>query len=354
MWTTINESIMTNTITKSKYKIVYGFDLDWTLIKPESNNKFWSIKDKTVFWHHQVQAKLNELHQQNIGIVLFTNQLGITTKKGKRLEIFTKKVKWFLDQFDFPIKVYAGIAEDPFRKPSKVMWNYFVKNDNSGIKLDKSKCMYIGDAAGRKHDFSCSDRKFAINIGIKFQTPEEFFLGNDPQPFELIGFNPREYKVPEVVTVTPSKTQELIIMVGSPASGKTTYVSTHFPQYERINQDTLKTYAKCIKACEIALALNKSVIIDNTNPTHVIREEYRAIAKRHNVPTRCIYLERSRELSNHLNILRNHVGIRKKIPTIAMNIYHSKFEEPTENVIKIPFIPVFENRFIEKMYMQIY
>ena len=31
--------------------------------------------------------------------------------------------------------------------------------------------------AGRKKDHSCSDRKFAVNAGLKFFTPEEYFDG---------------------------------------------------------------------------------------------------------------------------------------------------------------------------------
>ena len=36
---------------------------------------------------------------------------------------------------------------------------------------------YVGDAAGRKNDHSYADINFAYNIGIKFYTEIEFFLG---------------------------------------------------------------------------------------------------------------------------------------------------------------------------------
>jgi hypothetical protein len=47
--------------------------------------------------------------------------------------------------------------------------------------LFQAKSFFCGDAAGRKRsngkkDFSCSDRLFAINLGLKFYTPEERFL----------------------------------------------------------------------------------------------------------------------------------------------------------------------------------
>ena len=39
--------------------------------------------------------------------------------------------------------------------------------------------------------------------------------------------------------------QELIIMVGGPGSGKSTFVTTKMKSYVRVNNDELKTAAKC-------------------------------------------------------------------------------------------------------------
>lgn len=58
-----------------------------------------------------------------------------------------------------------------------------VLQQNQKIKIDKNESFFVGDAAGRpvntvlktKKDHSAADRLFAINVGIKFFTPEEHF-----------------------------------------------------------------------------------------------------------------------------------------------------------------------------------
>ena len=41
---------------------------------------------------------------------------------------------------------------------------------------DKSASFFVGDAAGRLNDHSSSDRKWALNIGIPFFTPEVLYI----------------------------------------------------------------------------------------------------------------------------------------------------------------------------------
>jgi hypothetical protein len=36
--------------------------------------------------------------------------------------------------------------------------------------MDQS--FFVGDAAGRNGDFASTDRKWALNVGVKFYTPE--------------------------------------------------------------------------------------------------------------------------------------------------------------------------------------
>lgn len=62
---------------------------------------------------------------------------------------------------------------------------------------------FCGDAAGRlarngvngqkvKKDHSCCDRLFAMNIGLKFYSPEEYFWKARPEAFKLPTFNPND------------------------------------------------------------------------------------------------------------------------------------------------------------------
>lgn len=65
---------------------------------------------------------------------------------------------------------------------------------------------------------------------------------------------------------------ELVVFVGYPALGKTSFFRAHFAGagYVHVNQDTLKTRDKCVKAAEQALADGKSVVV-GVHPQHRLR-----------------------------------------------------------------------------------
>ena len=78
--------------------------------------------------------------------------------------------------------VYVSTHLDRYRKPSVFFWRLF--ENACPVPIDYENSFYCGDCAGRKlnptskgPDLKDSDYKFAINVGIKFVTPEELFLG---------------------------------------------------------------------------------------------------------------------------------------------------------------------------------
>ncbi len=70
--------------------------------------------------------------------------------------------------------------------------------------------------------------------------------------------------VPAEPPILPAASSpELVIFVGYPALGKSSFFQTHFVPagYTHVNQDMLKTRDKCIKAAAEALQAGQSVVV---------------------------------------------------------------------------------------------
>jgi len=200
---------------------------------------------------------------------------------------------------------------------------------------------FVGDAAGRPDDHSGTDRKWATNAGLKFYTPEEFFLGNSASEYQLLGYDTTSL-TPDGGPFTPtlSTKPELVLFVGYPSMGKSRFYRKHFGPagYEHINQDALGSRPKCLRATEDALAEGKSCVIDNTNRDGQTRRHYIEIAKRFHVPVRCYKFENSIDLAWHNNMYRAYClapstleneAKRDKVLSIAYFGFHRNYEEPS-------------------------
>jgi len=165
---------------------------------------------------------------------------------------------------------------------------------------------FVGDAAGRQKDFSCDDRKFAANVGIKFYTEKQFFQNLPNEHFEWKSFNPFTFKSMDSLDFSSvaNDHNEMIIFVGMPGSGKSTFTKKYLDGYERVNRDTLGSKSLCEKKTREFLDKSKSVIIDNTNPSREARRTFIEIAKEYNVPVRCLVFKTPEDLAKHLNAVR--------------------------------------------------
>ncbi|KAL0717222.1 hypothetical protein Bca4012_066544 [Brassica carinata] len=133
-----------------------------------------------------IPQKLQSLHSQGYKLVIFTNESNIDRWKNKRQAAVDSKIgrlNSFIKRVEVPIQVFVacGVAssggkDDLYRKPKPGMWQLMKKHFNSGIEIDMDKSFYVGDAAGRKGDHSDADIKFAQANGLKFYTPEEYFI----------------------------------------------------------------------------------------------------------------------------------------------------------------------------------
>ncbi len=363
---------------------IAGFDIDSTIIKTKSGFVFAKDYDDWTIWHKNVLTRLQGLQQQGYSIVFFTNQSGLSSgrlDKTKLLNKFSNILKFL----NVDATVMIASADDLFRKPSPIMWQTFVEKYNSN-QFCKSTSFYVGDAAGRlalngkKKDFSDSDKKFAINVGVNFFTPEQFFLDNCSTVNQLTfecdkektdRENPAQSKHIQVSDsdsnsnsenstnaslifskdLNPSVQQEIIVCVGYPASTKSSFANAFVKQhnyYAIVSQDVVKTKLKCIKTVDDLVKAGKHVIVDNTNANKLVRENYIAIAKKYKCKIRCFWFTTDFDTSYRLNIYREKVsnGVRKHVPKIAFFKFRKSFEKPIteegfDEVVEIAFVERF-------------
>ena len=283
---------------------IFATDLDGTLIRTRKA-RFAKDEYDYAFLPNCIKTLKNYI-QKGYTIAIFTNQ-----KRNPKIMI-SRIENVLADLINEGINpwVFVSTKDDKYRKPDTAMWGYFIINLEYGIN-DKSS-FYVGDAAGRPQDHSDSDLKFAENIGLKFEVPEDIF--------------------PTTVIDIPDY-QSMFIFVGNQGSGKSTYYETNLEPlgWFHASQDKIGTQAKVLKEIEKSLKEGKSVAVDATNPTYIKRQDYIKLAIKYQIPTLIIYFVRDGYGFNQLRT-------ENRVPTIGYNIYYKNLEEPTEELDGVPVI----------------
>ncbi|XP_055052025.2 bifunctional polynucleotide phosphatase/kinase isoform X2 [Misgurnus anguillicaudatus] len=373
-WQQIGSLMLFTAAGVSDSSKIAGFDIDGCIITTKSGKVFPTSPDDWRILFPEIQPRLASLLKKGFKVVFFTNQMGIARGKLKP-EVFKSKVEDILQTLQLPVQVFVATAPGIYRKPVVGMWEHLCEKANGGITIDVSQSLYVGDAAGRpanwapgkkKKDFSCSDRLFALNIGLQFHTPEEFFLGWKPAPFNMPTFDPRKldsnmrlYDPPEA-SLTSTK-QEVIVAVGFPGSGKSTFFQTHvIPKgYVYVNRDTLGSWQQCVSACERALKEGKSVAVDNTNPDLESRKRYIDVSRKAGVPCRCFNFTATLEQAKHNNRFREMAPSTTKhvhVNDMVIHSYKNKFVPPSlsegfSEILQINFVPSFSDKRSEFLFM---
>lgn len=285
---------------------IAAFDLDWTLVRTFQNEFHINPTDITPL-PNRINI-LRKLKNEGYTIVIFTNQ----KSTGKRIPINKARIEHFVNMIpDIPVIVFmaTGPEDDQYRKPNQGMYD-ILKRILNPIK----SIFYVGNEAGRPTDKNDSDRQFALNGGMKFYTPEEIF-----PPIERFKPDPRGV----VDTVELPADRVMVMLMGMPGSGKTTYYQQNLAPlgYIHLNQDILKTKAKVLSETKKNMGLGLSVCLDATNPGQDRRQEFYDIAQQYGYNVVLIYITRDGRGYNKLR--------PNPVPKIAYSTYYSNLVEPT-------------------------
>jgi bifunctional polynucleotide phosphatase/kinase len=277
------------------HSYIAAFDIDWTLSFSEKKLEPYLAEPWDIKLLPNRVSKLVELFKIGYTIVLFSNQNVAEKTKKSRIS----RIKTLLEKIGVPCYVFIATGRDKYRKPAVGMWEKFV----SLLDVPVEFAFYVGDALGRPQDFSNSDKEFAENIGIPYYSPEEFFDSTK-------------------VSLQPGK--NMVILVGMPGSGKTSYTEKELLSlgYIHVSSDKLKSNKKRIQnEVQKVLNMGENVVIDATNAKQETRQVYYNMAETKGYNVIILYFVRNGFGWNELR--------EKKVPRIAYNIYFSNLDPPT-------------------------
>jgi bifunctional polynucleotide phosphatase/kinase len=266
---------------------IAAFDMDWTLICPREGRKFPVDLPDWQWLRPSVPVRVREIARDH-RIVIVTDQ-----SKPWRL----RQIMAVIDALGVPITAIVGGVT---KKPS-TDWVLRALGPTDSKRI----AFYVGDAAGRPGDWSDADRGLAERLGVPFHVADEFW--------------PAAARV-----VPPVVEREVIVMVGFPASGKTTVARTLEERgYYRVDGDALATATAMIR--DAARHPDQSIVFDSTAGTVARRKMFVDWARNEGLPVRFVWVQTGMEEAIRWNAAR-----AAPVPAVAFYTYRKRFEAPTE------------------------
>lgn len=281
-------------------KAIAFFDYDWTMVRPKTGGTFPKDVDDWQWLFPSVPKTILKYYEKGYAIVIMTNQ----SKDWK-----VQQIQMVAESLKIPMTICIARDKAEYKPSLRMMEEAFTEDQMD--RMDKKKSFFCGDALGRANDYDNTDKLFAEALGIRVMAPEDFF------PMKKVSKPKLEARTEK----------EVIVMVGMPASGKSTLAEQVFGKagYYVAHGDEWKTSAKMIKVATKEVEAGKSVVFDATNSSKKKRAEYIDWAKGRKLPVRCVYMSTPLEEALARNAKRE-----KPVPRVAYGVYQKNFEMPTE------------------------
>ena len=138
---------------------------------------------------------------------------------------------------------------------------------------------------------------------------------------------------------------EMIIFIGIPASGKSTFYEQNFAAtHTQISLDILRTRFQENKMLQEAVNSGKSCVIDNTNVSISERKKYIDIAKAHGYKITGYYFRSTLDECCRRNAQRTG---KKQVPEIALRNKAAHLEHPSiqEGFDELFYVKIEDNNF---------
>lgn len=310
-------------------KVIFA-DLDHTLITPKGKYVFPKTIDDWKWKNEAVVPKLKAMYNDGYEIVIVSNQ-----KKMSGADVKTKATLIY-DDLQLPFVFISGHSDLYYRKPQLGLWEVLLEYILLDAKnVDYKQSVFLGD--------SVADLYFARNTGIPFIHTDMFFTGVPNKEFAkiedkehpLTNWVSRDAKdIIEPLLSSKKSSKRFVIMVGSPASGKS-YYSRKFEMeagYIRINKDDMKTDAAMLKAFDAGLEKGQNIVIDGTNATKESRLKWISVARKASYHITIMWMNFPMPVVEFLDNYRisKNKNQETHVPAVAMRVYYKKLEEPTQ------------------------